>query len=282
MEENKIESLETISEDEVGSKNSFNVNLIDNSNHQEFNGAFDLFLTLIKEKKMDILNFDLSVLTQQYVEFVRNNLMKLKIEDLTEYLLMATYLLELKSKKLLPTIERHEDAEDEIERDKYIQRLLVYKQYQDMIPKLFEKMETRSVMYAKETSSFEEYLNDEEHEVFLPESINIEKLLKAMQNVYLKLLPKKKKSNIKIIEVSEISIDDVQQEIMVFLEQLAVNQKISLTDYLSQIPPEKFSKQYFVVTFVAFLVLVRNRYINLEQLGVDQEIYIIKIVKEEM
>lgn len=261
-------------------KSRFNVSLQDQNNEKVFNGAFDLFYSLIKERKMDILNFDLTILTQQYVEFIRNNLVNMKIEDMTEYLLMATYLLELKSKKALPIIERQVDAESEIERDKFIQRLLVYKQYQDIIPKLVEKMETRSYMYAKESSNFDEYLNNEEHEVFLPESIDLNKLLTAMQNVYLKLEGKKKAPNIKIIDVSEISIDDVELEIRAYLDKININDKISLSQYLSEIPPEKFSKQYFVVTFVAFLVLVRNRYINLEQSENASEIYIIKVNRD--
>ncbi|MDE5553400.1 MAG: segregation/condensation protein A, partial [Malacoplasma sp.] len=271
---NELENNET----SVNSR--FNVSIENQDNQQMFNGAFDLFYSLIKERKMDILNFDLKILTKQYVDFIRNNMTKLKIEDMTEYLLMATYLVELKSKKSLPTIERHSDAETEIERDKFIQRLLVYKQYQDIIPKLVEKMEKRSYMYSKESSNFDEYLNDNENDIFLPQSIDLEKILKAMQKVYLKLEGKKKVSNIKIIDVSEISIDDVELEIKEYLGKVQINEKKPLSEYLAQIPPEKFSKQYFVVTFVAFLVLVRNRYINLEQSHSEGEIYIIKIDRE--
>lgn len=280
MSNDKVTYFNQLETNENSVSSRFNVSLENQDNQQVFSGAFDLFYSLIKERKMDILNFDLTVLTKQYVEFIRNNMSKLKIEDMTEYLLMATYLLELKSKKSLPIIEKHIDAENEIERDKFIQRLLVYKQYQDIIPKLVEKMEKRSYMYAKESSNFDEYLNESDNEFFLPESIDLERILKAMQKVYLKLEGKKRIPNIKIIDVSEISIDDVELEIREYLEKLEINKKIPLTEYLSQISPEKFSKQYFVVTFVAFLVLVRNRYINLEQSHSESEIYIIKIDRE--
>lgn len=280
MNDDKVTYLNELENNETSVNSRFNISVENQDNQQMFNGAFDLFYSLIKERKMDILNFDLTILTKQYVDFIRNNMAKLKIEDMTEYLLMATYLVELKSKKSLPTIERHSDAESEIERDKFIQRLLVYKQYQDIIPKLVEKMEKRSYMYAKESSNFDEYLNDNENDIFLPQSIDLEKILKAMQKVYLKLEGKKRVSNIKIIDVSEISIDDVELEIKEYLEKIQINKKIPLSEYLTQIPPEKFSKQYFVVTFVAFLVLVRNRYINLEQSHSEGEIYIIKIDRE--
>lgn len=280
MNDDKVTYLNELENNETSVNSRFNISVENQDNQQMFNGAFDLFYSLIKERKMDILNFDLTILTKQYVDFIRNNMAKLKIEDMTEYLLMATYLVELKSKKSLPTIERHSDAESEIERDKFIQRLLVYKQYQDIIPKLVEKMEKRSYMYAKESSNFDEYLNDNENDIFLPQSIDLEKILKAMQKVYLKLEGKKRVSNIKIIDVSEISIDDVELEIKEYLEKIQINKKIPLSEYLTQIPPEKFSKQYFVVTFVAFLILVRNRYINLEQSHSEGEIYIIKIDRE--
>ncbi|MEG1821266.1 MAG: segregation/condensation protein A, partial [Malacoplasma sp.] len=89
--------------------------------------------------------------------------------------------------------------------------------------------------------------------------------------VYLKFQDKKT-SNIKIIDVNEVSIEDVENDIKKYLHNFNNDSKISLTSFLLDIPGEKFSKQYFVVAFVALLVLVRNFYINLEQKD-DGEIY---------
>lgn len=251
-------------------------------NINDFDGPFDLLLALVKEKKMDIMTLDLVVIAKQYVEFVNKNLSKLKIDDMTEYLLMASYLLELKSKKVLPVIDTVEKMEKEIERDKFIQRLLVYKQYQNIVPKLVEKLEARYKMHEKESNNFEEYLNSEETEVFLPENLDVQNILRAMQKVYVRLQGRKNLADIKTIEITEVSIDDVEKDIHQYFQPFEYGYKISLTDYLSQLPLEKFTKQYFVVTFVALLVLVRNQFLLLQQeVYPNDEIYIIKKHPEE-
>lgn len=244
----------------------------------DFDGPFDLLLALVKEKKMDIMNLNLVVIAKQYVAFVSRNIAHLKIDDMTEYLLMASYLLELKSKKVLPVIDTPEKLEKEIERDKFIQRLLIYKQFKNLVPTLMTKMERRYEMHEKESNNFTEYLNSEDNQtVFLPNNLDVQNILRAMQKVYLKLQAKKPLVDIKTIDISEVSIDDVEEEIKDFLASYEAGFKISLTDYLTKIPLEKFTKQYFVVTFVALLVLVRHQHIMLEQdIMNDEEIYIIK------
>lgn len=244
----------------------------------DFNGSFDLLVALVKERKMDIMTLNLIEITKQYVYFVRKHISLIKIDDLTEYLLLASYLLELKSKKALPVIETLEKMEKEIERDKFIQRLLVYKQYQNIVPKMLDKLENRYQMHDKENYDLHEYINSEtEQKNFLPQNLDIEKILKAMQKLYLKLEKKNSnKSTITTIDVSEISIDIVENDIKKFLENYNENAKITLDDYIASIPEDVFSKQYFVVAFVAILVLVRHGYILIEQDETDDQIYIIK------
>lgn len=251
----------------------------------DFSGPFDLLYSLIKEKKMDIMNINLAELIQQYVDFISENFHLLKIDDLTEYLLMSTYLLEQKSKRILPAMDTQEKVDKDIERDKFIQRLLVYKQYQEVVPKLMEKMEKRSKMFER-TEQVEDktiYFEKTSDTDFLP-TMDLDKILKAMQKVYLKLQArdkiKKTGPSIKTIDVDEVSIDDVEQEILEFLKPYPHLYKISFTKYFESIEPEKFTKQYFAVSFVAFLVLVRNQYIMLEQNNSDDEIFIVKIDKE--
>lgn len=244
-------------------------------NINDFNGPFDLLLALVKERKMDIMTINLLDVSQQYVNFVNEHILQMKIDDMIEYLSMASYLLELKSKKVLPVIDNYEKLNNDIERDKFIQRLLVYKQYKDIIPGLVNRINDRLKMHSKKSDSFSEYLNIEENETFLPDNIDLSKIISAMQKVYLKYQDKKT-SNIRTIDVYEVSIEEVENDIKKYLYNFNNNSKITLTSFLLDIPGEKFSKQYFVVTFVALLVLVRNLYINLEQQN-DGEIYIIKI-----
>ena len=251
----------------------------------DFEGPFDLLYSLIRERKMDIMTINLADLINQYVNFINKNFTLFKIDDLTEYLLMATYFLELKSKKILPVMDTHEKVDKDIERDKFIQRLLVYKQYQDIIPNLVERMEKRSRMFER-TEVVEDksiYFEKPSEADFLP-IMDLDNILKAMQKVYVKLqqkqIPKKNLSNIKTIEVDEVSIDDVENEILTFLKPHPHLFKISFMNYFDSISSEKFTKQYFAVCFVAILVLVRNQHIRLEQNDNDGEIFIVKIDSE--
>lgn len=266
-------------------ENDFNISIIDKTG-KPFNGPFDLFYSLIRERKMDILNINLVEIIQLYVDYINKYIMTLKIDDLTEYLLMATYLLEQKSKRILPSMDTEEKIYEDIERDKHIQRLLVYKQYQAIVPKLVERMERRSRMFERPDQSPEERTNilkEFQQDSYIP-TMDLDVILKAMQKVYLKLVTTKKskptKDNFKVIGVSEISIDDVEKEIREFFKPYPHLYRISFMDYFKNIPDEKFTKRYFVVAFVAFLVLVRNGFIQLEQNNSDDEIFIVKIDKE--
>ncbi len=271
MTEEKSINLENSSE--------FNVQIMD------FDGPFELLYNLIKERKMDIMNINLSELIQQYVNFINEHFTSLKIDDLTEYLLMSTYLLEQKSKKIIPTMDTEEKVEKDIERDKFIQRLLVYKQYQNIVPKLMEKMEKRQRMFERIENVEDNtvYFDKQSEAEFLP-VMDLDKILKAMQKVYMKLnykeKAKKNTDNIKTIEVDEVSIDDVEKEILAFLEPHPHLYKVSFMEYFDSIPVERFTRQYFAVSFVAILVLVRNQFIMLEQNNNNEEIFIVKIDKE--
>lgn len=257
-------------------------------NINDFDGPFELLYSLIREKKMDIMTINLSELIQQYVNFINENFLKLTIDDLTEYLLMSTYLLENKSKRILPVMDTEEKVEKDIERDKFIQRLLVYKQFQNIVPKLVEKLEKRQRMFEREEliEEKEMYLEKKEEENYFMPQMDLDQILKAMQKVYMKLqhkqLSKKQNGNIKTIEVTEVSIDDVEKDIIKFLEPYNHLDKISFIKYFDSLPSHMFTKQYFAVSFVAILVLVRNQYIMLEQNNNDEEIFIVKIDKEVM
>ena len=80
---------------------------------QDFEGPLDLLLHLIKEKKMDIMEVQLAEITDQYLCYIQN-LKESDMELATEFLIMATRLMEIKSFKMLP-VEPVEDDEEQID-----------------------------------------------------------------------------------------------------------------------------------------------------------------------
>ena len=69
----------------------------------DFEGPLDLLLHLIKEKEMDLENLEVSKITSQYLEYIHQSQV-LNLEVASEYLVMASYLIEMKSKMLLPCL----------------------------------------------------------------------------------------------------------------------------------------------------------------------------------
>jgi segregation and condensation protein A len=92
-----------------------------------FEGPLDLLCHLIDKNKMSIYDINLSEITDQYLEYI-NEQQKLDIEIASEFLVMASTLLYLKSRKLLP---KQEEEEEEITEEELIKRIIEYKKFKD-------------------------------------------------------------------------------------------------------------------------------------------------------
>lgn len=97
---------------------------------QDFEGPLDLLLHLIKEKKMDIMEVQLSEITDQYLSYIQN-FKENDMELATEFLVMATRLMEIKSFKMLPveTVDEEEEVIDpELELKMQLQEYQLFKE----------------------------------------------------------------------------------------------------------------------------------------------------------
>ena len=93
-----------------------------------FEGPLDLLCHLIDKNKMNIYDINLSEITDQYVDYLKEQ-EKINLEIASEFLVMATTLLYLKSKNLLP---KQEDDEEEITEDELIRRIIEYKKFKEI------------------------------------------------------------------------------------------------------------------------------------------------------
>ena len=108
---------------------------------EAFEGPLDLLLYLIKRQNLDILEIDVSEITDQYVRYVE--LMDvMQFELAAEYLVMAAMLAEIKSRMLLPRSNTNEDGDEEDPRAELIRRLQQYERFRqaaediDELPRL--------------------------------------------------------------------------------------------------------------------------------------------------
>ena len=97
---------------------------------QAFEGPLDLLLHLIEKNKVDIYDIPISLITEQYLEYID----ALKDEDMdiaSEFLVMAATLLDIKCRMLLPK-EENEDGQEEDPRQELVEKLIEYKLYKYM------------------------------------------------------------------------------------------------------------------------------------------------------
>ncbi len=118
---------------------------------ENFEGPLDLLCHLIDKNKMDIYDIKLSEITDQYIEYI-SQMEESKLEVASEFLIMATTLLYIKSKGLLP---KQEEAEEELTEEQLIERIIEYKKYKEITKSLKENYDTYSYQIFKEQENIE-------------------------------------------------------------------------------------------------------------------------------
>ncbi len=139
-----------------------------------FEGPLDLLIYLIEKNKMDIYDINLTQITEQYIEYL-DTMEKLNLEIASEFLVMASSLLYLKSKRLLP--KQNED-EEELTEEELIKRIIEYKKYKEITAKFKENY----LLFSKRIQKTQE-------EISLPQrQLDKEYDNKVIPNIYQELI----------------------------------------------------------------------------------------------
>lgn len=219
----------------------------------DFEGPLDLLLHLIKESKMDIMNIEIESITEQYMNYLDSQ-EKMNLEIASEYLVLASELIEIKSKMLLPR-EQTEVSSDEYEedpREELVKRLLEYQTYKEITKVLHEKEEERSNYYTK---SPENYSNYSDGEVEIKVDYEIDDLINALKS-YLARKKDNKPLNTKVT-VNEISVSSRRHDIRNILKE---KKKINFFELFPIV-----SKEYIVATFLAVLEMAKSKELIIKQ-----------------
>ena len=216
----------------------------------DFEGPLDLLLHLIKESKMDIMNIEIESITKQYVEFLEKQ-EKMNLEVSSEYLVLASELIEIKSKLLLPNNKM--DEEDEVDpREDLINRLLEYQAYKDITKVLQEKELLRKDIFTKSPENFNNYV-EEVHEIH--SDVTLDDLILAFQKYYQRKLDSKPLKT--KVTINEISVSSRRSEIKHLLKK---KKKMSFFELFPIV-----TKEYIVATFLAILEMAKSREIKITQ-----------------
>ena len=109
----------------------------------DFEGPLDLLCHLIDKNKMNIYDINLSEITDQYIEYIRQ-MEQINLEVTSEFLVMSSTLLCLKSRHLLP---KNQEDEEEITEEELIRRIIEYKKFKE-ISKILEITDGEEVVAA--------------------------------------------------------------------------------------------------------------------------------------
>ena len=218
----------------------------------DFEGPLDLLLHLIKTSKMDIYDISIEEITKQYLDFIKN-MQELNLDIASEYLVMASELIELKSKLLLPSNkDLGEDEYEEDPKEALINRLLEYNKYKNMIDKFKELEETRKDLFTKEAINFSEYMDEKSEN---NGEISLEDLINAL-NDFLKRKEEEKPRETKITK-KELSVTDRTNQIRNLLKS---KKNVSFFELF-----EVKTKEYVVVTFLSILEMAKHGEILIKQ-----------------
>ena len=144
-----------------------------------FDGPLDLLLHLIKEQDIDIYDIKIEDITKQYLDYIKH-MKELNLEIASEYLVMASELIEMKSKMLLPKKrEKEEDDYEEDPRELLIERLLAYKRYKEVTSEFKDLELTRKMIFTREPDNLNRYAKEEES----IEELGVADLIDAFNNL---------------------------------------------------------------------------------------------------
>ncbi len=218
---------------------------------EAFEGPLDLLLHLIRKNEVDVYNIPIAAITRQYLEYLE--LMKeLNLDVAGEFLVMASTLIQIKSKMLLPTPVDDEGAEEEEDpRAELVKRLLEYSRYKEAAQTLNERELLGRDVFARKFASPDLVALQPEEE---PLQVEMFELIEALQRV----LAKVPVETFHEVGVDNISITDRINEILAFLEGKEAG---AFEEVFAEIP----TREYIVATFLAILELCKLKMVKLVQ-----------------
>ncbi len=243
---------------------------------EAFEGPLDLLLHLIDKNKVNIYDIPIVEITRQYMEYI-GEMKRRDLNVMSEFLVMAATLLDIKSKMLIPK-EVNEEGEEEDPRQELVEKLLEYKLYKYMSYELRERQQDASLAMYKPPTVPEEVL------AYRPE-VRVEELLEGMtlarmHGIFKEVMRRQKdridpvRSSFGTLEKEEVDMDATWERTERYIQEHG-------TCSFWELFERKHTKMQVVVTFLVILELMKTGRIKIVQEGTFAEIYITAAEKEE-
>lgn len=239
------------------SSNKFNVKL------NQFEGPFDLLLSLIAKHELEVTALALHIVTDDFLQYIKGQGSDWDLDEATEFLVIAATLLDLKTARLLPSgeVEDEEDIARLEARDLLFARLMQYKAFKDVSSWLNDQLLIESKRFARSVSLEPQFAN------LLPEV-----LLGLGPNEFARLAARA----MEVKTVPSISLSHLHAPVVSVREQAGIIverlRRVGSTTFRSLISGVEVP--VVVARFLAILELFRDSQVTLEQDGPLAELFI--------
>ncbi len=235
---------------------------------ETFEGPLDLLLHLIEKAKVDIYDIPISDITDQYMLYL-DNMKELDLEIASEFIVMASTLLEIKSKMLLPAKNNTNDniqmeMEETDPRAELVRRLIEYKKYKKVAEEFKIQELNQNKVFYKPKEEFAYTKEDVELE-----NLDLDELVKVLNKVLSKKNKKVKPINIDEIQREEVTLEECIKKIKYELE---IKNKI----LFSELFDENSNRTEIIGIFISILELIKSKYLKVRQEKNFSDIVIIK------
>ncbi|MEV0946823.1 segregation/condensation protein A [Rhodococcus sp. NPDC049939] len=225
---------------------------------QNFEGPFDLLLTLINQQKLDVTEVALHQVTDDFINYTRALGAEMGLDQTTEFLVVAATLLDLKAARLLPS-GQVEDADDLAlleARDLLFARLLQYRAYKQ-VAQLFGELEAAALRRYPRSVSVEEKFTQLLPEVLL--GVDAQRFAEIAATVF---TPRPKPSvSLDHLHVHAVSVSEQAERMMELLRERGVGEWARFGDLVSECE----ATVEIVARFLALLELYREQSVAFEQ-----------------
>jgi len=232
-------------------------------NLNKFQGPFDLLFHLIEEHEIEIYDIPISKITEQYILYL-DKMADYSMDVTSEFILMASTLIEIKSRMLLPSFSK--DEEDDPRQD-LVNRLIEYKIFKN-VSEEFKNREEEELKFLPKPKEEVEY-DFKFNEQILFEEINVYDLLNSISSLLkrrkLEIGREPPKFNIRYDEYS------VTNCIKIIKDILKEKPKVSLLDIFNI----DFNKAFIIAIFLSILEMSRDNKIKIIQDNLFEDIYLI-------
>ncbi len=230
-----------------------------------FSGPLDLLLKLVEEKNLEITELSLGEVTEDFLRYINEN-EGISLKELADFLVIASTLILIKSKAILPFLKLTEEEEKEV--IDLENRLKLYKIFKDLSLILKEVLERKNILFLREQKRFQ----DQEIQYFFPPiNFSLDKLSNTFGNLIKGLEIKEPLEEKKIKKL--VSLKTRIEQLINSLEKILGDKNFC---EFEEVIGEKTDKTNFILTFLAILHLMKERIIILKQEKNFGKIWILK------